>query len=138
MRQIMFFAVFEIYCVSYLTVMAHLKFGSDAFQVLKIIMQIVLLYGVIQGLQYQLGLLWVLHTKSLQLCPTFCDTMDCSSPGSSVNGDSSGKNTGVGCHFQGVNILFSNQKDVSGKCHSLDSLVADYEKDLSGRSLFYK
>ena len=38
MRQIMFFAVFEIYCVSYLTVMAHLKFGPDAFQVLKIIM----------------------------------------------------------------------------------------------------
>ena len=37
----MFFAVFEIYCISYLTVMAHLKFGPDAFQVLKIIMQIV-------------------------------------------------------------------------------------------------
>ena len=48
----MFFAVFEIYCVSYLTVMALLKFGPDAFQVLKIIMQIVLLFGVIQGLQY--------------------------------------------------------------------------------------
>ena len=30
--------------------------------------------------------------------------MDCSLPGSSVHGDSSGKNTGVGCHFlfQGV------------------------------------
>ena len=36
--------------------------------------------------------------KSLQLCPTFCNPMDCSLPGYSVNGDSPGKNTGVGCH----------------------------------------
>ena len=32
-----------------------------------------------------------------QLCPTLCDPMDCSLPGSSVRGDSLGKNTGVGC-----------------------------------------
>ena len=31
-----------------------------------------------------------------QLCPTLCDPMDYSPPGSSVRGDSSGKNTGVG------------------------------------------
>ena len=39
-----------------------------------------------------------------QLCPTLCDPRDCSPPGSSVNGDSPGKNTGVGCHalLQGV------------------------------------
>ena len=30
-----------------------------------------------------------------QLCPTLCDPMDCSPPGSSVDGDSPGKNTGV-------------------------------------------
>ena len=29
-----------------------------------------------------------------QLCPTLCDPMDCSPPGSSVCGDSPGKNTG--------------------------------------------
>ena len=29
---------------------------------------------------------------------TLCDPMDCSLPGSSVRGDSPGKNTGVGCH----------------------------------------
>ena len=34
-----------------------------------------------------------------QSCLTLCDTMDCSSPGSSVRGDSPGKNTRVGCHF---------------------------------------
>ena len=32
-----------------------------------------------------------------QLCPTLCDPMDCSLPGSSVRGDSLGKNTAVAC-----------------------------------------
>ena len=47
-----------------------------------------------------------------QLCPIFCDPIGCSLPGSSVHGDSPGKNTGVGCHFlllgifptQGLNL----------------------------------
>ena len=30
-------------------------------------------------------------------CPTLCGPVDCSPPGSSVHGDSPGKNTGVGC-----------------------------------------
>ena len=33
-----------------------------------------------------------------QSCPTLWDPMDCSPPGSSVNGNSPGKNTVVGCH----------------------------------------
>ena len=33
-----------------------------------------------------------------QSCPTLCNPMDCSLPGSSVHGDSPGKNAGVGCH----------------------------------------
>ena len=39
-----------------------------------------------------------------QLCQILCDLMDCSLPGSSVLGDSPGKNTGVGCHalLQGI------------------------------------
>ena len=45
---------------------------------------------------------YILHVcvcaNSLQLCPTFCDPVDCSPPGSSVHGDSPGKNTGGGCH----------------------------------------
>ena len=42
--------------------------------------------------------------QSLQSCPILCDPMDCSPPGSSVHGDSPGKNTGVGCHalLQGI------------------------------------
>ena len=40
-----------------------------------------------------------LCTRSLQLSATLYDPMDCGPPGSSVHGDSAGKNTGVGCHF---------------------------------------
>ena len=55
-----------------------------------------------------------MHAKSLQLCLTLYDPMDCSLPGSSVCGDSAGKNidvekkkkknTRVGCHalLQGI------------------------------------
>ena len=48
------------------------------------------------------------HTCDLslvaQLCPTLCNPVDCSPRGSSVYGDSPGKNTGVGCHtlLQGI------------------------------------
>ena len=34
-----------------------------------------------------------------QLCLTLCDPVDCSPPGSSVHGNSPGKNTRVGSHF---------------------------------------
>ena len=39
-----------------------------------------------------------------QSCPTLCDPVDCSLQGSSVHGNSPGKNTGVGCHslLQGI------------------------------------
>ena len=48
-----------------------------------------------------------------QSCPTLCDLMECSLPGSSVHGDSPSKNTGMGCHFllQGLNpgLMHSRQ-----------------------------
>ena len=39
-----------------------------------------------------------------QSCPTLCKPVDCTPPGSSVLGGSSGKNTVVGCHalLQGI------------------------------------
>ena len=39
-----------------------------------------------------------------ELFPILCDSMNYSPPGSSVHGDSPGKNTGVGCHalLQGI------------------------------------
>ena len=49
---------------------------------------------------YSLGMLWLVT----QSCPTLCDPMDYSPPGSSVHGDYPGKNTGMGCHalLQGI------------------------------------
>ena len=38
-----------------------------------------------------------MHAKLLQSYLTLCDPMDCGPPGSSVRGDSRGKNTRVGC-----------------------------------------
>ena len=40
---------------------------------------------------------WV-SAKLLQSCLILCNPMNCSLPGSSVHGDSPGKNTGLGCH----------------------------------------
>ena len=42
--------------------------------------------------------------KSLRLCPTLCNPLDCSPPGSSIQRKSIGRNTGVGCHglLQGI------------------------------------
>ena len=51
-----------------------------------------------------------------QSCLTPCDPIDCSLPGSSVHGDSPGKNTEVGCHAlpQGI---FSTQGSNPGLTH---------------------
>ena len=51
-----------------------------------------------------------------QSCPTHCNPMDHSLPGSSVHGVSPGKNTGVGCHalLQGI---FPTQGSNPGLLH---------------------
>ena len=45
-----------------------------------------------------------MKVKVTQLRPNLCNPMDYSPPGSSVHGDSSGKNSGVGCYalLQGI------------------------------------
>ena len=55
-----------------------------------------------------------------QSCPTLCDPMDCRPPGTSVHGDSPGKNTGVGCHalLQGI---FPTQGLIPGLPHCTDA-----------------
>ena len=67
------------------------------------------------------SLLWEKKWKELKVlvapsCLTLCDPMDCSPPGSSVHGDSPGKNTGVGCHalLQGI---FPTQEPNPGLLH---------------------
>ena len=44
-----------------------------------------------------------------QSCLILCSSMDCSPLGSSVHGDSPGKNIGVGCHAL-LQEIFSNQE----------------------------
>ena len=53
------------------------------------------LIKAVKELNWKDGCMWA---KSLQSCPTLFNLMDCSLPGSSVHGDSPGRNTGVGCY----------------------------------------
>ena len=59
----------------------------------------------------------ICHRESLlsQSCPTLCNPMDFSPPGSSVHRDSLGKNTGVGFHalLQGIFPTQGSKPDLS-------------------------
>ena len=48
--------------------------------------------------------------------PTLCNPVDCTLPGSSVHGDSAGKNTGVACHAF-VQGIFPSQGSNPGLLH---------------------
>ena len=63
-----------------------------------------------------------------------CDPMACSPPGSSVLGDSPGRNTGVGCHalFQGI---FPTKGSNPGLPHCRDSLPSEPPGKLKSYSL---
>ena len=56
--------------------------------------------------------------KSLQSCPTLCDPIDSSSPGSPP-WDSPGKNTGVGCHFLLQCMKVKSESEVAQLCLTL-------------------
>ena len=63
-------------------------------------------------------------------CPTLCDPMDCSPPGSSVHGDSPSKNTGVGCHafFQGIFPMAESTNTFISQPWMIQQLKSEYEK----------
>ena len=54
--------------------------------------------------------------KSLQSCPTLCDPIDSSPPGLPHPWDSSGKNTGVGCHFLLQCMKVKSESEVAQSC----------------------
>ena len=62
-------------------------------------------------------------------CLTLCDPIDCSPPGSSVHGDSPGKNTGVGCHalLQGIFPTQGSNPGIEPRSPTLqaDSLLSE-------------
>ena len=61
--------------------------------------------------------------KSLQSCPTLCDPIDGSPPGSPNPWDSPGKNTGVGCHFLLQCMKVKRESEVAQSCPTLSDPV---------------
>ena len=53
--------------------------------------------------------------KSLQSCPTLCDPIDSSPPGSSVHGIFQAKSTGVGCHCLLHSPTWNNLKKLNSQ-----------------------
>ena len=66
-----------------------------------------------------------------QSCPTLCDPLACNLPGSSVHGDSPGKNTEVGCHdllqgifpIQGLNQGLLHCREILYHCTTWEALL---------------
>ena len=58
-------------------------------------------------------------------CPTLCNPMNCSTPGSSVYRDSPGKNTGVGIHFPTPGDLPNPGIELRSPALQADSLPAE-------------
>ena len=59
--------------------------------------------------------------KSLQLCPTLCNPIDGSPPGSRP-WDSPGKNNGVGCHFLLQCMKVKREREVAQSCQLFATL----------------
>ena len=59
------------------------------------------------------------YAKSLQSCPTLCNPIDGSPPGSPRPWDSPGKNTGVSCHFLLQCMKVKSQSEVAQSCPTL-------------------
>ena len=57
--------------------------------------------------------------KSLHSCPTLCDPIESSPPGSPHPWDSPGKNTGVGCHFLLQCMKVKSESEVAQSCLTL-------------------
>ena len=57
--------------------------------------------------------------KSLQSCPTLCDPIDGSPPGSPVRGILQARKTGVGCHFLLQCMKVKSESEVAQSCPTL-------------------
>ena len=66
--------------------------------------------------------------KSLQSCPTLCNLIDGSPPGSLVPWDSPGKNTGVGCHFLLQCMKVKSESEVAQSCLTHETCVLEAGK----------
>ena len=84
-------------------------------------------YSIVTQLQIPLSVFcpwcWGWVCLVAQLGPTLCDPMDCRPPGSSLQGDSPGKNTGVGCHVLLQGIFLTQGLNLVLLCLGLDLRV---------------
>ena len=80
--------------------------------------------------------------KSRQSCPTLCDPIDGSPPGSPRPWDSPGKNTGVGCQFLLQCMKVKSESEVAQSCptqrpHGLKPTRLLHPWDFPGKSTGY-
>ena len=61
--------------------------------------------------------------KSPQSCPTLCDLIDGSPPGSPCPWDSPGKNIGVSCHFLLQCMKVKSESEVTQSCPTLSDRI---------------
>ena len=73
--------------------------------------------------------------KSRQSCPTLCNPIDSSPPGSPRSWDSPGKNTGVGCHFLLQCRKVKSESEVAQLCPTLSDPM-DYLPGSSVHRIF--
>ena len=105
----------------------------------------VLLQEIFQTQGLNLSFLWLLHcrqilyhratgeaplwlaaaaaAKLLQSCPTLCDPIEGSPPGSPIPGILQGKNTGVGCHFLLQCMKVKSESEVAQSCPTLSDAM---------------
>ena len=96
------------------------------------IQSIVTHYSQILYLQIHLLAAAAAAAKSLQSCPTLCDPIDGSPPGSPRPWDSPGKNTGVGCRFLLQCTKVKSERVAAQSCLTLlDPMTAAYQAPLS-------
>ena len=88
---------------------------------ISILWIIVVAFLIVSLLPLSTHLKTILNTaaaaKSLQSCPTLCDPINGSPPGSPW--DSPGRNTGVGCHFLLQCMKVKSEREVAQSCPTL-------------------
>ena len=108
-----------------------IKPGSPALQEVSLLSESPGKPIYISSILFRLRLWVAILCLVAQSCPTFCDPMNGSPPGSFVQGDSPGKNTGVGCHAFLQGIFPTQGLEPRSPLLQVDSLPAE----LPGKSL---
>ena len=75
----------------------------------------------------QIKLVMVVYAKSLKLCPTLCDPMDCSPPGPSVHGI-----------FQARILKWVAMPSSRGSSQSRDQTCVSYISFIDGQVLYHQ